>query len=415
MNERIIELFKNPKQISPEDLKGIHSAIEKYPYAQALRSLYLYGVHLYDAENYSKILSETAAYTTDKKILYQLINGKKETFVSENVLNTVGDDTEEQDHIVKENITDSEDNNEIIYVEESPDELAVNDEVVDSVQQSHKEENVPQLSFHRTEDYLPKVEFKRPEQQQTYRPREAKMNRHEQEMQRLIAEVEAKMKMAKTLKQVVKTKDENSGSELNFTETSAFIVAKEPEAHQEDITESSPESWEPMRFNPHIPDVLTGTIGHKTDTAESGVTEEIPREENPESNVPQFIATWNSWLKIEDQNEIKTESKHHAEENLPEMDNDDTETVDEEDIIDKFIKNEPKLSRPAEDSSHFVIKERNDDIWHLMTETLANLYVEQRLYTKAIKAFEVLMNKHPERQKYFKDKIKEVGEIRNGK
>mgnify|MGYP003422629877 CR=1 FL=1 len=50
-----------------------------------------------------------------------------------------------------------------------------------------------------------------------------------------------------------------------------------------------------------------------------------------------------------------------------------------------------------------------------MTETLAKLYVEQRLYTKAITAYEALKKKHPERQEEFEDKIQEIKELKNQK
>ena len=61
------------------------------------------------------------------------------------------------------------------------------------------------------------------------------------------------------------------------------------------------------------------------------------------------------------------------------------------------------------------MKEKTDDISHLMTETLAKLYLEQRLYTKAIKAYEVLQNKYPERAEDFKAKIQEIKDLRQGK
>jgi hypothetical protein len=83
-------------------------------------------------------------------------------------------------------------------------------------------------------------------------------------------------------------------------------------------------------------------------------------------------------------------------------------------IIDKFIEENPKISQLKEEVN-FVVKEKTDDISHLMTETLAKLYVEQRLYTKAIKAYEVLQDKYPEKAADFKAKIKEVKDLRQGK
>lgn len=47
-----------------------------------------------------------------------------------------------------------------------------------------------------------------------------------------------------------------------------------------------------------------------------------------------------------------------------------------------------------------------------MTETLAKLYTEQKLYSKAIKAYETLSEKHPDKKNYFEEKIEEIKEIR---
>ncbi|MNY58180.1 hypothetical protein D3C86_1944870 [compost metagenome] len=58
------------------------------------------------------------------------------------------------------------------------------------------------------------------------------------------------------------------------------------------------------------------------------------------------------------------------------------------------------------------MKEKTDDISHLMTETLANLYIEQKLYTKAINAFLVLAKKHPNKKEYFENKIQEIKDNR---
>ena len=79
--------------------------------------------------------------------------------------------------------------------------------------------------------------------------------------------------------------------------------------------------------------------------------------------------------------------------------------------IDEFIENQPKISQLKEEGS-FVVKEKKEDISHLMTETFANLYLEQKLYSKAIKAFESLKIKHPEKAEYFESKIEEVKEQR---
>ena len=79
MNARVLELIKNPQIITEADLGILESESAQMPYAQSIRALYLYGINLYKPENYKENLSRTAAYTTDKKILYQFLNSDKIT------------------------------------------------------------------------------------------------------------------------------------------------------------------------------------------------------------------------------------------------------------------------------------------------------------------------------------------------
>ena len=113
------------------------------------------------------------------------------------------------------------------------------------------------------------------------------------------------------------------------------------------------------------------------------------------SNVTSFISTWKSWLKI-DRSEIVTPSEQ------------DKKAA----IIDKFIENNPKIS-PIKEDVDFIVKEKSNDISHLMTETLAQLYVEQKLYTKAIQAYKILQEKHPEKTEEFEERIEEIKRSRN--
>ena len=123
------------------------------------------------------------------------------------------------------------------------------------------------------------------------------------------------------------------------------------------------------------------------------VTEVVKPASN--SNVTSFISTWKSWLKI-DRSEIVTPSEQ------------DKKAA----IIDKFIENNPKIS-PIKEDVDFIVKEKSNDISHLMTETLAQLYVEQKLYTKAIQAYKILQEKYPEKTEEFEERIEEIKKSRN--
>lgn len=532
MNVRVLELLKNPENIQSDDLKLLESEIKSKPYIQNIRALHLLGTHRFNPEIYQKILSETAAYTTDKKILYHFINkksvGEAEKISVEGQVNQPQKENLEQTADVtfsnvkeptyveingeknrilfkgEENFfefKDEEENDgvsltqnqpediveqkifpgEIVYEEEKIIEtqnsetemLAGNSsteiddtEIVEGPEKVDLNEEVSsEVSFHGIDNFFPNIAVPVEKKVENYQPKHAP-NRHEEEMKRLIAEVEAKIKARKQAQPAAeKTEEEDMPNfETNFTETQEFNLKKtenEPaketvqtdsdktsEAVEQQPKEIQPEkipvqntAWKPMSLVTNTPDGLIKKeeslkLQEKQEAAKNQPDKaaefqgEITEEERPvfnvsffapsvskieeekaaelviskaedkvqpqDSNVPQFINTWQKWLKIErrEPEPSKEEIKEKA--------------------IEKFIENEPKISKLKEETTS-VVKEKAGDISHLMTETLAKLYVEQRLYSKAIKAYEVLQQKHPEKSDYFAEKIREVKDLRSGK
>ncbi|UTX47144.1 tol-pal system YbgF family protein [Chryseobacterium sp. MA9] len=388
-----------------------------------------------------------------------------------------------------------------------------------------------EVSFHGTDSFMPdvKIQANNEEISETAEVSQPHVNKHEEEMRRLIEEVEKKMKEAKPVLQEEKAElEEVADHEISFAETQNFHfwstsedkpeeIKKEKEKAQEEITENqlpleeeskaeiaeereeeqeeTPEvqsAWKPMSVESNMPDSLiskskevpapevktpaveiitaaepeiiieeaqpsetvetvteavqeeTLPVEEETGAVESSEEEkiaaEVSKEEVPvmnvsffgtdistlkveekqkegkeepveqiqevtmkdttqpqlDSNVPGFINTWQSWLKIDRTEEIVKEQK----------------TEIKEKAIEAFIENNPRISQLKEESS-YVVKEKNDDISHLMTETLANLYFEQKLYTKAIKAFEILIKKNPEKKEYFESKIQDIKDFRS--
>ena len=260
--------------------------------------------------------------------------------------------------------------------------------------------------------------------------------------------------------------EENTKDQISFENTQTFEVSeakaiavetqilKSENVIVEDLPAEQPIStWKPMSFTVNTPDALIGKLPEiekpqqeiviEEKVEEPEVTEEIaidekptedekpnvpeterpvmnvsffgndvskikqekeipsildkPKvEEMPDSNVGTFINTWQSWLKID-----RPKSEDSPEKTI----------FVKEKIIDQFIEKNPRISQ-LKDEVNFIVKEKKDDISHLMTETLAKLYVEQKLYSKAIKAYQTLIEKHPQKKDYFKEKIEEVKEIR---
>ena len=117
------------------------------------------------------------------------------------------------------------------------------------------------------------------------------------------------------------------------------------------------------------------------------------------------------WLELatpkpeEEPEEFKKEEAKKTEEKKPKKNT-------KFDLIDKFIKNNPKIS-PAKNIEKKVdisnsVKLNKDE---LMTETLAKVYLEQKKYKKAIQAYRILSLKYPEKSSFFADRIKSVQKI----
>lgn len=510
MNIRVLELLKNPKILTESDLKILESEAEKMPYAQSIRALYLYGINRYHPENYKENLSVTAAYTTDKKILYQFINSEQksvkeiksshqkleqgdenqiinEQTTAENIIEKVetqsatvedasvvlnkfdiskiiateeaeakpefivvdgqknrllyeGEEnflqeklaeidveaTKESGVIIvkddlenQENLIAPDDNSSEVTIVENNEAENVSEAAENPMSEVETKKQVPEedysadISFASIDDFLPQVKFSVPKNHSDH------LNPPKQESKK--SEIADKEKPTSTSQnrapKVTETSDnEDDKNKITFENTQAFEISKSEKAVANDllsVSEHPSTSWQPMSFSNNTPDALIDQSTEKEKSVPNSKTE-IPisqkeqkkeifgAEEKPQdkevnsSNVGSFINTWQNWLKIERQKPAEPAEKT---------------TVAKEKIIDQFIEKNPKISQ-LKDEVNFVVKEKKDDISHLMTETLAKLYVEQKLYSKAIKAYEALSEKHPEKADYYQQKILEVKEIR---
>ena len=568
METRIIDLIKNPETLRVEDLNLLETEIEKFPYMQSLRAIYLLGVHRFYNENFSKELAKTAAYTTDKRILYNLINKTNENMAAALAASAFPFKTdlstktpkiqevkteaipapaevkiEEKTDLVTE--TQSVEISEPVFVEENKNEetQAVNNETpsipdVSPIEEpqaevlspektetekteltaaeyiaaeiaklkagaaieepaiAEKEENIETtetieiISEAEKEEILveevkaeeispieiveekeveveaevetePVIEEEErfsaeelasPDTFNLRKPKETTIDFYNRKQTGFVEETPAQKENNYSSEKIVEektTENEERETTIDFYARKQTGFVEETPAQKEDFysakttSESSAENEErettidfyaSKKANSDAQEEQTSYSPvniyqkqidtEKEDTAEVSknlvqeenisTTEEAANSEKPEpkaeietekvsevvkptsnSNVTSFISTWKSWLKI-DRSEIITPSEQ------------DKKAA----IIDKFIENNPKIS-PIKEDVDFIVKEKSNDISHLMTETLAQLYVEQKLYTKAIQAYKILQEKHPEKTEEFEERIEEIKKSRN--
>jgi len=80
-------------------------------------------------------------------------------------------------------------------------------------------------------------------------------------------------------------------------------------------------------------------------------------------------------------------------------------------IIDRFIETNPKIIPNQNSVTKFVLNEKNTETSTLMTETLAQVYLKQKKYQKAIEAYEILILKYPKKSSFFADQINNIKKI----
>ena len=85
-------LLQNPQDIYQEQIEGVKSIVEEYPYFQAARALYLKGLKDQNSISYNQELKTTAAYTTDRSILFDFITS--EAFIQNKISESIKNNSE---------------------------------------------------------------------------------------------------------------------------------------------------------------------------------------------------------------------------------------------------------------------------------------------------------------------------------
>jgi len=295
-------LLQNPQQITPQKTEELKSIIQEHPYFQSARALYLKGLKQQESTTYNQALKITAAYTTDRSILFDFITS--DVFIQNEISKII-----KQNTIYLNDINVSEDD---ISVSKS---LQVDDQLKQQIKDTTGVLD-PQLFQPKDPSEVRTIHFKL---------------------------------------------DESDVIENATEET------KTQEASAEDILNLG----KPLQFD-------------KRETH-----------------------SFNEWLKL-----TRLKPIQRASEPKQEVSKSNIEKVSKNEIIDKFIAENPKITpvksfAPKEN----LAKARTRQPETLMTETLARIYLEQKNYKKAIQSYKILSLKYPEKSSFFANQIKAIEQL----
>ena len=104
--ENYTYLLAHPQKISDKDLANLESVIDKYPYFQSARALQLKGLKNQKSYLYNDALKVTAAYTTDRDILFEYITS--ENFVQNKISEAIlqHDASVDEMEVISENVSE---------------------------------------------------------------------------------------------------------------------------------------------------------------------------------------------------------------------------------------------------------------------------------------------------------------------
>ncbi|HRE78511.1 MAG TPA: hypothetical protein PLL09_11890 [Flavobacterium sp.] len=374
-------LLNNPNAVNEKQAKALETVVDSFPFFQSARALYLKGLYNQDSYKYNFALKQTAAHTTDRSILFDFITSDEFTIIEKDIYEqklALLMDIEVVESEVHQNPTQVENVLEII---DSKEEIT-NDEIeIDNL------------------NVLPTVEFE-----------SSDIDFVKLDNYPIIEEVSEEI----TLTEIVPTEIDEivtiSTEEETISETIVEDVNVEEEPNSLEILEETVEET-----------ISNEAVLIDQNSFESSSEEVIPEiEEKLEIGKPiTFLQnekhSFQEWLqlasfkpieRIEEKKEtFSIENSVQKEEKKQENTTDKLKKLE---IIDKFIETNPKIT-PARELVETPSKPiETSDTTHLMTETLARVYLEQKKYSKAIQAYEILILKYPEKSIFFADRIKDI-------
>ncbi len=344
LQQQFIHLIKQPYHIASSQMIELEVLISEYPFFESAHLLYTKGLHEQNAINYSKQLRKTAIVANSRAVLYELIHQK---------VNRIVEEVSTKTHVTKTVV----------------EKLNIEKEISKEVSTSETAQSVSPIT---------------------------------------ITNNDIKVIYVNTISSSV-TAVEKEIPRLEPVNNDIAILKDIENETEAPVEEPTTEAFNEEKLNTQIQSEINRGIIQSYVETDIIKTPELNKAESKE---PISFTDWLNRVKKESGTIQKTEAKIEKEPEIsPKTDKKPSFFEQNKGIIDKIIESDPgriklgnqKFFTPNVDAKQSLLENE-----HLVTETLAKIYALQGNNSKAIRAYEILSLKFPQKSVYFASLIEKL-------
>ncbi|GAB5557131.1 MAG: hypothetical protein SchgKO_13440 [Schleiferiaceae bacterium] len=450
--DQLVRLLRDPSKIDEQDFLGLEKLHAEFPYAYPLSLLKLLHLKAQDSYMYQSALSQTALLSPDREKLWKWVEGEDSEVSIESTSEKSA--VQESKPVVKpiaEPAPEPTPEPDLPTVQESTTE-AIQEPVIES----EPEVESPQEQAIEKTDTAPVAETRETEAAKPLD--DAPPKKLGDDLSHLPEKVRAVIERSRSIQRKINDAEEIESKvsegetpDIGLEEVEVAPLETPPSNAADEVgLEILEEEAEFLSFTPQ--ESVQSTEGREEETIEV-VEEELEKTPNAEAQPIEVtdadgkhsFSVWLQMTKGEEASEIEETAQDQEQEQDPEQEQDqnkdlaedlgditienpesqekektarpEPKTLDEKmELIDQFIRKPPRF-KPNKKNQNTLdmskISEQSDS--SIITETLAQVYRQQKHYDKAIEAYGILRLKYPEKSGLFADRILEIKKLKENK
>lgn len=344
------DIIKNPNQVNFTAKSALLSEIAaEFPYFQTAHILYLKSLQVSNSINYPQYLKKASAYASDRTLLYQFIHGSNAQTIAASYVSTVS-----------EQINNNKVEQKTIL---QPETGKIDETAITSGLETKPEPTVITEKQELAETPL----------------------------------------LAKVMESAVKIKEHIPASKITITAQDEInkAIQGEIQSNEAETIINKDVVVDVKKMSPVAKEIISKAV-------DSSINQEINEAVASNDLKEETVIESESSAEVDANEEhdflywLKKPADRNSESNK--------KKAEYEDLIGKFIKEDPKISKPTATFYSPVDKAKQSvtEDYSFVTETLARIYFTQGAFEKALKSYQALSLKYPEKKHTFAAQIEEI-------